>query len=136
MDEGRISLDEWIAQATASLSGKDRQRHAIFQKERVDGHLNNALLFPLEQTTSEWQSDFDWYWKVEDFTPPKRAKEETEAKSSEPKAAKPKAPAKPVKKNKITPDQAETVILHSETTEDSQMDLELGDMDTMEWEKK
>jgi hypothetical protein len=136
MAEGRISLDNWIAQATAALAGKDRQRHAIFQKEWVDGHLSNALLFPLEQGPADWQSDFDWYWTVEDFIPPEQPKEESPLKPVDQPAAKPQVPEKPVKKKKVTPDQAETVILNPDSPDDSQMDLELGDMETMEWEKK
>lgn len=136
MSEDRISLDDWIAQATASLSGKDRQRHAIFQKEWVAGHLNNALLFPLHQSPSSWQSDFDWYWKVEEFTPPERPQTETTGAPSKKQAAKPKAPDKPAQKKTVPPDQAKTVILNPGSPDNPQMDLELDDMETLEWEKK
>lgn len=96
MTDGLVSLDQWISDIATYLRGKDRQNYIYFQNSWIQGHLTNALLFPIQQSPADWREHFAWFQLLESFTPvDHEALITLEDESSQPKDVSDKAPHGP-----------------------------------------
>jgi hypothetical protein len=59
------SLDNWVSDLAETSDGDTRQLLSFFQRDWVQGHRVNPLLFPLQQTVDNWRQDFEWFATVE-----------------------------------------------------------------------
>ena len=62
-----VSLDAWAEEVVNRLKAGERELLALFQKDWLEGHRHNPLLYPLNQDPEVWRDNFDWFVTVENF---------------------------------------------------------------------
>lgn len=67
MNNSLVTLESWVADKASSVRGTARQQILFFQKDWIEGHYNNPLLFPLEAPYESWDENFEWFQAVDSF---------------------------------------------------------------------